>query len=109
WISYISDQTGEDELYIQKQDGTEPARQLTKESKSYKFKPVWSPDSKSILFGNRNQDLYLVDIQSGSMHLVVHCDEGTINSYTFSPDSKWIAYAIPGKARGFTVINLYHI
>ncbi|MFC7524352.1 S41 family peptidase [Parapedobacter sp. GCM10030251] len=109
WISYISDRTGEDELYIQKQDGTEPARQLTQKGGSYKFNPVWSPDSKSILFGDRNQNLYLVNIQSGELQLMAHGDEGTISSYTFGPDSKWIAYTVPGKAREFTIIKLYHI
>ncbi len=109
WISYISDRTGEDELYIQKQDGTEPARQLTKGGGSYKFNPVWSPDSKCILYGDRNQDLHVADIQSGALQLVAHCDDGTITSYTFGPDSKWIAYSLPGKAREFSVINLYHL
>lgn len=109
WISYISDRTGEDELYIQKQDGTEPALQLTKGGGAYKFNPVWSPDSKKLLYGDRNQDLYVVEIPSGAKQLVTHCDDGTITSYTFGPDSKWIAYSLPGKAREFTVINLYHL
>jgi len=109
WISYISDRTGEDELYIQKQDGTESAQQLTKGSDSYKFNPVWSPNSKRILYGTRDQDLYVADIQSGTAQLVAHCDDGTITSYTFGPDSKWIAYSLPGKAREFSVINLYHV
>jgi len=109
WISYISDRTGEDELYIQKQDCTEPALQLTKGGGAYKFNPVWSPDSKKLLYGDRNQDLYVVEIPSGAKQLVTHCDDGTITSYTFGPDSKWIAYSLPGKAREFTVINLYHL
>ncbi len=109
WISYVSDRTGEDELYIQKQDGSEPARQLTDGGEAYKFTPVWSPDSKSLLFGDRNQDLYLIDIQSGKRNLVTHSDDGTINTYAFAPDSKWIAYSLPGKAREFSIINLYHI
>ncbi|WP_257666660.1 S41 family peptidase [Parapedobacter tibetensis] len=109
WVSYISDRTGEDELYIQKQDGTEPAKQLTKGGGAYKFNPTWSPDSKYLLYGDRNQDLQLVDVQSTSKTLVAHADEGTINSYTLGPDSKWVAYSLPGKAREFTVINLYNI
>src|SRR5690606_14671360 len=109
WISYVSDRSGEDELYIQKQDGTEPAHQLTNGGGSYKFDPVWSPDSKRLLYADRNQNLYWVDVQSGTQELVIHSDEGTINSYTFGPDSKWIAYSLPGKAREFTVIHLHHI
>lgn len=109
WISYVSDRTGEDELYIQQQDGSAPAKQLTKGGGAYKFNPVWSPDSRYLLYGDRNQDLYAVDILSGAKIRVAHSDEGTIGSYAFGPDSKWIAYSLPGKAREFTVINLYNI
>ncbi|WP_262245216.1 S41 family peptidase [Parapedobacter soli] len=109
WISFISDRTGEDELYIQQQDGASAAKQLTKDGGAYKFNPVWSPDSRYLLYGDRGQNLYAVDIQTGSSTLVVHADEGTVGSYTFAPDSKWIAYTLPGKAREFTVINLFNL
>ncbi|MBO9658372.1 MAG: PD40 domain-containing protein [Chitinophagaceae bacterium] len=109
WISYISDRTGEDELFIQQQDGLQPAKQLTKGGGSYKFNAVWSPDSKYLLFGDRAQDLYLIDVSTGGKTLIVHSDNGTLGSYTFGPDSKWIAYTAPGKAREFSVIKLYNI
>ena len=109
WISFISDRTGEDELYVQLQDGTAPAKQLTKGGGSYKFDPVWSPDSKYLLYADRSQKLYAVDVQSGASTLVVHSEEGTVGSYTFAPDSKWIAYTMPGRAREFTVINIFNL
>jgi tricorn protease len=109
WISYISDRSGEDELYIQQQGGTEPAKQLTKGGGAYKFNPVWSPDSKYLMFGNRAQDLFIVDVASGNRTLVAHSDAGTLGAYTFGPDSKWIAFTVPGKAREFTVIKLFNI
>jgi len=108
WISYISDRSGEDELYIQQQGGSEPAKQLTKGGGAYKFNPVWSPDSKYLMFGNRAQDLFIVDVVSGNKTLVAHSDDGTLGSYTFGPDSKWIAFTVPGKAREFSVIKLYN-
>lgn len=109
WISYVSDRTGEDELYVQKQDGSEPAKQLTKGGGSYKFNPVWSPDSKYLLLGDRNQDLFYVDVVSGSKTMVVHNDFREIDDYVFAPDSKWIAYTEPGKARQFDIIKLFNI
>lgn len=109
WVSYISDRSGEDELYIQQQDGTQPAKPLTKGGGAYKFNPVWSPDSRYLLYGDRGQELFLVDIHAGAKTRVAHSEEGTISAYTFAPDSKWIAYTQPGKAREFTVINLYHV
>ena len=109
WVSYISDRNGEDELFIQKQDGSEPARQLTKGGGSYKFNPVWSPDSKYLLLGDRNQDLYYVNVASGTKTAVTHSDAREIDDYTFGPDSKWIAFTDPGKAREFDIIRLYNI
>ncbi len=97
YISYISDRTGEDEIYIQKQDGSEDALQITFESHNYKYNPVWSPDSKKILWSDRNQTLYYVDINTKEVKEVVHCDDGEIRDYNWSPDSRWIAYAFPTK------------
>ncbi|WP_126970252.1 S41 family peptidase [Gynurincola endophyticus] len=108
WISYISDRTGEDELYIQQQDGLQPARQLTKGGGSYKFSAIWSADSKFLLFADRAQNLYLIDVISGKQTLVDHSDNGTHYNYTFAPDSKWIAYTAAGKAREYPVIKLYN-
>lgn len=109
WISFISDKTGEDELYIQKQDGTDSARQLTKGGSSYKFYPVWSPDSKLLLLADRSQDLYYIDITNGAKTIITHSHNREISEYTWAPGSKWIAYTEPGKARRFDVIKLYNI
>ena len=109
WISYISDRTGEDELYIQAQDGSASAKQLTKGGGSYKFMPVWSPDSKWLLLADRGQDLYYINISTGAKTLVTHSDNTEISEYNWSPDSKWITYTQPGKARSFDVVRLYNI
>ncbi len=109
WLSFLSDRTGEDELYIQDQDGSSPAVALTKGGGAYKFNPVWSPDSRHLLLGDRSQDLYLVQVPSGTKTLVAHSDSREIDDYAFSPDSKWIAFTEPGRARAFDVVKLYHI
>lgn len=109
WISFISDRTGEDEVYIQKQDGAEPAKQLTRGGGSYKFNPVWSPDSRFLLLSDRAQDLYLINVEKGSKVLVYHSPYAEMTDYTIGPDSKWIAYREPGPARTFDVIKLYNV
>lgn len=109
WISYVSDKTGEDELYIQAHDGRAPAKQLTRGSGSYKFAPVWSPDSKWLLLADRGQDLYYINITTGEKILITHSDNTEISEYIWAPDSKWIAYTQPGKARRFDVVRLYNI
>jgi len=95
YISYISDRTGEDEIYIQKQDGREDAIQITENSSNYKYNPIWSPDSKKLLWGDRKQRLRYVDIETKKIVEVEQTDVWEIRSYAWSPDSKWIAYPKP--------------
>lgn len=109
WIGFISDRTGEDELYIQVQDGSAPARQVTKGGGSYKFEPVWSPDSKMLLLSDQANDLYYIYISTGAKTIVTHSDDGQLQEYNWSPDNKWITYTQPGAARRFGVVRLYNI
>ncbi|HNY03105.1 MAG TPA: protease, partial [Bacteroidales bacterium] len=53
FIAYVSDRTGEDEIWIQSQEGnTEPVK-LTANADTYKYEITWSPDSKKILWADK--------------------------------------------------------
>ncbi len=95
WIAYISDATGEDEIYIMPQDRSSAAIQLTKASDTYKFDLAWSPDSKKILWADKKLRLRTVDVESKSVKEVAQAKAWEFNDYCWSPDSKWIAYAKP--------------
>jgi len=95
YISFISDRTGEDEIFIQNQDGLEKAIQITSNSSNYKYNPVWSPDSKKLLWSDRMQRLQYIDIDSKQIVQIEETREGEIRYYSWSPDSKWIAYPKP--------------
>ncbi len=92
YIAYISDATGEDEVYMQSTDGKSAAIQLTKKSNNYKYGLNWSPDSKKIAFSNRNQTLYYVNIDSKDVTEVYHCDNAEITDEVWSPDSRYLAF-----------------
>jgi len=120
WIAYVSDRSGEDEIYITPQDGmgnidlgkepsTDPndkekeaaaakergqdhEQQITSDHKGFMFQPIWSPDSKKIAWADKDLHLWYVDIADKKP---VQVDTGRfaeIYDYTWSPDSKWIAY-----------------
>ncbi len=108
YISFISDKTGEDEIFIQNQDGSEEAIQITSNSSNYKYNPVWSPDSKKLLWSDRMQRLQYVDIETKKVALVEQSKEGELRNYSWSPDSKWIAYPIPTND-GMTRIWIYSL
>ncbi len=105
-IAWISDQTGEFEIYIARQDGTGNPVQLIKNSDTYIFGFSWSPDSKKILYHDKKMRLNLVDVQTGAVTVVASSTRGQFFSYDWSPDSKWITYVRP--ERGMNVIVLYN-
>ncbi len=108
WISYISDKTGEDELFIQTQDGSQPALEITSGSADYKYQPLWSPDSKKLLWSDRNQSLHYVDIDTKIITQVDLDSIFEIRDYSWSPDSKWIAYTKNSDNR-FDQVYLYSL
>ncbi|MBQ2499467.1 MAG: PD40 domain-containing protein, partial [Bacteroidales bacterium] len=96
YIAYISDRTGNDELYIQKQDGKEEAIQLTDPksvSETYKYQPSWSPDSKKITWYDKMNRLMMIDVASKKVTEVAKSQDGEMRDFAWSPDSKWIAYS----------------
>lgn len=106
-IAYISDATGEFEISIVKQDGSEKPVQLTSGSDTYIFSLDWSPDSKKILYHNKKQELCYVDVDSKKVTIIEKSDRSSGFSYNWSPDSKWITYTRP--QADMTVIRLYNL
>ncbi len=90
-IVYISDRTGETELYLQEITGGEP-KQLTKNNDTYIRSFVWSPDAKSIVYVDRKNRLNLLDVASCRVTTLLQDPMGEPRSVSFSPDSKWLVY-----------------
>ncbi|MBQ2007713.1 MAG: PD40 domain-containing protein [Alistipes sp.] len=90
WIAYISDRTGETEVWLQGEEG-DPV-QLTKGSDTYIRQVIWSPDSKTLLYTDRKNRLVAVDVASKSKQTLMQNPNGEPGGVAFSPDSKWITY-----------------
>ena len=66
------------------------------------MQPVWSPDSKHLIFSDKFMKLNLADAESGEITVLDQADydEGWerwgIQDYVWSPDSRWIAYTKMG-------------
>src|SRR5262249_18395965 len=108
WIAYVSDRTGEDEIYIIPQDGMGKEQQITSGYKGFKYTLTWSPDSKKIAWSDKDVKLWYVDITDKKPVLVDTNRFGEFQNYNFSPDSKWLAY---DKAieTGLSTVNLYSL
>jgi tricorn protease len=108
YIAYVSDKTGEDEIYIMKQDGSGDPVQLTKNADTYKYDMSWSPDSKKLLWADKLLRLQYVDINSKDVTLVDQAKDWEFGQYSWSPDSKWITYARPDRTTE-TKIYIYEV
>ncbi|MFQ5807187.1 MAG: hypothetical protein ACE5I3_12130, partial [Phycisphaerae bacterium] len=114
WIAFISDKSGEEEIYLVDQKGragvspaegsigVSPAkgtwRQLTTGGLGFRMHLVWSPDSKYLLFSDKFMRLNLVDADTGEITVVDQAgyddawERWGIQDYVWSPCSQWIAY-----------------
>jgi len=106
WIAYISDRTGEDEIYIAPQDGLAAEEQITSGHKGFMFKPAWSPDNLKIAWADKDLKLWYVDIKEKKPVEVDRGKYGEIQNYSWSPDSKWLAYDKDLES-GYSVVYLY--
>jgi tricorn protease len=106
-IAYLSDKSGNWELYTQPQLGGEETR-LTNANGSIPFNSVaWSPDSKMVQLGTESNEIYLVDVATKELKRVLKSDYGVGDS-DWSPDSKWIA-VIQSGANQLGALYLYEV
>jgi tricorn protease len=108
WIAYVSDRTGEDELYITAQDGLGKEQEITSGYKGFKFAPAWSPDSKKLTWADKDLRLWYLDISDKKPVEVDRAKFGEITNYSWSPDSKWLSYDRP-EENGNNIILLYSL
>lgn len=106
-IVYISDGTGETELYLQDAAGGDPV-QLTKNNDSYIRNFQWSPDAKKIVYTDRKNRVNLLDVASRQVTLLMQDPMGEPGGVTFSPDNKWLTYTRTG-GNEFSIIYVYNI
>ena len=99
WIAYLSDKSGDYEVYVRPADNAGDERQVTSNGKAWRFTPYWSPDSKSLAFSDKDHSLFIVDIATGKVTTVDKDDYGDITHYRWSPDSRWLAYTKLNEAR----------
>ena len=107
YIAYISDRTGETEIYLQPAEGGEPV-QLTTGNDTYIRSLSWSPDSKTVLYTDRKNRIVTVDVASKTKNIVMQNPEQEFYGVNFSPDSRWITYTKPA-ANDFSVVYVYNL
>jgi tricorn protease len=95
YIAWISDDSGEFEIYMQRHDGSQAPVQLTGDGDTYIFGFKWSPDSRKILYHDKRNRLRIVDVTTKEITEVAYSGLQPMSEYNWSPDSRWVAYTRP--------------
>ena len=93
-IAFISDKSGEEEIWLVAQDGSSRPVQITTGGNAQRYTPTWSPDGKKIAFSDKDGKLYVLTLASKQIQMVVDAPIGLIQSYEWSPKGTFIAYSM---------------
>ncbi|MBW7906615.1 MAG: PDZ domain-containing protein [Phycisphaerae bacterium] len=108
WVAYLSDATGEYQLYITQSDGRGETRKLTDFEDGFRYSRSWSPDSKHVTFADKAGRMYVYTLESGELkHFDTEPWSGA-PGLAWSHDSRWIAYSKGGENR-LSAIWVYNV
>ena len=101
-VAYLSDKSGEYEIYIIDAKGEKQSVKLTEQKEGYRHTLRWSPDGKKIAFTDQTLTLYYLDVENQKVVKVdkaeyesvdVPIDEKPIYDFSWSPDSRYLTYS----------------
>jgi tricorn protease len=107
-VAYLSDRSGEYEIYVRQSDGIGEERRVTNDGDIWRFPVAWSPDSTMLAYSDKKQRLRYVNVETGRTVEVDHSANNDITDYTWAPDSRWIAYSKNGDNQ-FSEIWVYSV
>jgi tricorn protease len=99
-VAFFSDKSGSYQLYTADVAGDKPWEALTTTLDRTVYHLEWSPDGSKILFGNKDFSLFYVDVATKKLTKFAASNQmkndeffWEVSDYSWSPDSKWIAYS----------------
>jgi len=95
-IAYVSDASGEDQIWLVDQAGGKPT-QLTTGFATMLYAPAWSPDSTRLAFADKNGKIFVTTgVGASSPTTLEIADDayGRVFDYSWSPDSRFLAFSL---------------
>jgi tricorn protease len=107
-IAFISDRSGEEEVYLINQDGSGGLEQLTVDLRCMLYAPEWSPDGKRLAFSDKDGNLWVLAIADKKLTKVVRDTRGTVQDYAWSPKSSFLAFSL-SNANNFDSLYIWSV
>ena len=108
-VAWISDASGEYQVWMAPADDLTNARQLTNFTNGYPDRLQWSLDSKKLYFNTEKRDVYELSISGGNPERILVSETSGIRSFTLSPDGTWAAYTSTPVSRGTDALYLFDV
>ncbi len=107
-IAYISDATGEEEIYLIDQSGNGKPVQLTSGGKAMRYQPLWAPDGKRLAFADKDGKVYVLTVADRKLVQVADDPRGQVFDYTWSPDGAYLAFSL-AEATNYRSLHLWSL
>ncbi len=98
-IAFISDLSGEDQIYLVDQDGKGKPEALTSGLAVQLNAPAWSPDGKRIAFTDKDGVIYVVTVADRKLVQAAKDEFGRGGDLAWSADGQFLAFSL-GNANG---------
>ncbi len=107
-VAFISDKSGEEEVWTVAQDGMSAPQQITSGSHAQHYAPEWSSDGKKIAYSDKDGKVYILTISTKKVEQIVDAPNGQVTDYEWSPKGNYLAFSFAG-ANNFYSVYIYDV
>lgn len=93
-VAFVSDASGEDEIYLVAQDGSTEPEQLTSGGSAMRYAPEWSPNGDHLAYGDKDGRLFVIDVETKVVTEVADEARGALRDYTWSPKGGHLSFSM---------------